>query len=100
MSFARIGLFDVPPHQIASVVALFRERVAPAFAMHDGFLGYQAFVDENTGRYVGISYWASRTSLEDSSATASHAREQAAALGAQILGDPIVAREAFDTRAA
>ena len=100
MPFARIGLFDVPPHQLASVVTHFRDRVTSAFATHDGFLGYQALVDENAGRYVGISYWTSLTALEGSTEAALRAREEAEALGAQILGEPMICREEFDTRAA
>ena len=99
MSFARIGLFDVPPHQLASVVALFQDRITPAFAGHAGFLGYQAFIDESEGRYVGISYWITLTALEGSAVTAGRARQEAETLGAKILGDPIITREAFNTRA-
>lgn len=60
MTFARIGIFDVPPHQLGSVVALFRDQVTPAFATHDGFLGYQAFSVESDGRmsefHIGPHY--------------------------------------------
>ena len=68
------------------------------FATHDGFVGYQAFVDENAGRYIGISYWTSLAALEASASAALEARNEAAALGASIVGEPMIAHEEFDTR--
>ena len=100
MPFARIGSFDVSPNKLTSVVELFRDWITPAFASLNGFLGYQAFVDEVTGRYIGISYWASQAALEDSTDTAHRARCEAEALGAQIIGEPISCRQQFDTRSA
>ena len=41
-SHARMGTFEVPPAALDEVVALFRDRVVPAFSRHDGFLGYEA----------------------------------------------------------
>jgi quinol monooxygenase YgiN len=100
MTFGRIGTFEVAQGPLGPVVDLFRDRVTPMFGRHDGFLGYQAFVDEAAGRYVGISYWTSLAALEASAETARQAREEAAALGARTVGEPMILRQAFDTRAA
>lgn len=98
MTFARIGNFEVPSHRMSELVELFRDQVTPIFAAHSGFLGYQAFTDVNAGRYVGVSYWASLAALEASSLAAREAREAASALGAHVVGEPLITREEFDTR--
>jgi quinol monooxygenase YgiN len=98
MSFARIGNFEVPSHRMSELVELFRDQVTPTFAAHAGFLGYQAFTDVNAQRYVGVSYWASLAALEASSLAAREARDAASALGAHVVGEPLITREEFDTR--
>jgi hypothetical protein len=98
MAFARIGIFQVGEQQFAPVLALFRDSVTPIFATYEGFVGYQAFVDRGAGRYIGISYWTSLAALEASAPAALRAREQAELLGAQIVGEPMIAHEEFDTR--
>lgn len=100
MAFSRIGIFEVPALRIPAVVELFRDKVTPVFASHNGFLGYQAFTDVRTNRYVGVSYWTSLADLEANNSAASDARDAAARLGARIIGEPLIAREEFDTRAA
>lgn len=98
MAFARIGVFKIEGEQVAEIIALFRDRVTPMFAAHEGFLGYQAFVDQSARRYIGISYWCSLAALEASATAALRAREEAAALGARALYEPMITREEFDTR--
>ena len=95
---ARIGTFDAPSASLEEVVALFREQVVPAFSTHDGFLGYEAYVDRENGRYVGISLWTSRAALEASGETARWARSAASRLGAVTVGQPQVMELAFDSR--
>ncbi|ATU66965.1 antibiotic biosynthesis monooxygenase family protein [Piscinibacter gummiphilus] len=97
-SHARMGTFEVPPAALDEVVALFRDRVVPAFSRHDGFLGYEAFTDRDSGCYVGLSFWASREALDASGDTAREARDEAAALGAVTVGTPRILALAFDSR--
>lgn len=98
MTFARIGIFETEVQPLTPVVEFFRDRVTPRFATLDGFLGYQAFLEEESNRYIGISYWVSRTALEASAELGREAVEGAAVLGARIVGAPMIVRQAFDTR--
>jgi len=95
---ARIGTFDAPPERLNEVIALFQERIFQAFSKHEGFLGYQAFVDRGKGRFVGISFWATYSALEASEETARQARSEAASLGAITVGEPQLLEQAFDAR--
>jgi len=95
---ARIGTFEVSPQRLDDAVAFFRDRVAAAFSAHDGFLGYQGYLDRERNRFVGISLWTTRSALEASSETARRALREAADLGAVIVGEPQVLELAFDAR--
>lgn len=98
MPFARIGIFETGGAPTGPIVELFRVAITARFAALEGFLGYQAFVEEAGRRYVGISYWTSIAALEASDDVAREAREDAAALGARVVGEPIIVEQAFDTR--
>ena len=100
MTFARVGIFETGGRPVDPVVTLFRDRITPKFETLDGFLGYQAFVEPGLSRYVGISYWESLAHLEASEGVAAGARKEAAALGALVVGEPMIVRQAFDTRKA
>ena len=94
--FARIGVFEVSPDKLDSVVEHFRLEAVRAFSNHEGFLGYQSFVDRKRGRMMGISRWTSRAHLDDSAESARSVIAGAFALGAVMVGEPQVFEEAFD----
>jgi len=97
LTFARIGIFETGHQPVEPILLLFRDKVTPAFERLGGFLGYQAFVEDDC-RYIGISYWTSLAALEASDEVAGWAREEAAKLGAKVVGTPIIVRQEFDTR--
>ncbi len=94
----RIGTFDAPPDRLNDLIALFEERIFEEFAQLEGFLGYQAFVDREKGRFVGISFWNTSSALEASGETARQARREAASLGAIPVGEPQLMEQAFEAR--
>jgi quinol monooxygenase YgiN len=96
--YVRIGTFDAPPAQRERLLALFRGPVFDAFSRLDGFVGYDAYVDPTSGRFVGISKWVSREALLASGETGRHARQQAEALGARWIGEPQILEAAFQQR--
>jgi quinol monooxygenase YgiN len=96
--FARIGIFEMSPLSLDTVAALLRDQVVPAFSKHDGFLGYQAYIDRERGRLVGISLWTTRSTLEASAETGRHAVSKAAEFGAVVVGGMQILELAFDTR--
>ena len=96
--FVRIGTFAAPPAQMEELLALFKGRVFDAFSRLEGFLGYDAFVDGASGRFVGISKWATREALMLSEDTGRRSRREAEALGARWIGEPQILEMAFERR--
>ena len=88
----------MPPLSVDEVAALLRDQVVSAFSKHEGFLGYQAFVDRERGRLVGISLWTTRSTLEAIAETGRHAVSKVAELGARVVGDMQILESAFDMR--
>ena len=95
---ARVGTFDMPPSNLDEVAALLRDQVVSAFSDHDGFLGYQAYVDRERGRLVGISLWTTRAALEASGATGRQAVGKMAEFGATLAGEMQILELAFEAR--
>ena len=97
--YARIGTFEVEHIQLNVAIEHFRINAVKAFSAHEGFLGYQAYIDRELGRIVGISRWTSREALESSSESARWVLSRANELGAVIVGEPQILEEAFDEKA-
>jgi quinol monooxygenase YgiN len=98
--FARIGTFEMSPLSLDEVASFLRDHVVPAFSKHTGFRGYQAYVDRERGRLMGISLWTTRSALEASAETGREAVSKAAKLGAVVVGDMRIVELAFDVVAA
>lgn len=94
--YVRIATSEIPPRQENAVAEHFRVGAIRAFSDRDGFLGYQAFVDRDRGRMVGISRWRSLAALEASSESGRGIIEGAVALGVIMVGDPQILELAFD----
>ncbi len=96
--YARIGTFEVDSTQLDAAIEHFRISAVKAFSVHEGFLGYQAYVDRERGHIVGISRWTSREALEASNESAHVILSRANELGAVIVGEPQILEEAFDAK--
>ena len=96
--FARIGTFEMPSSNLEKVSALLRDKIVIAFSKHNGFLGYQAYIDREHGRLVGISLWATRSDLDASGETGRQAVSKVAELGAVVVGEMQILELAFDAR--
>tara|TARA_B110000503_G_scaffold19237_1_gene28614 strand:- start:2489 stop:2812 length:324 start_codon:yes stop_codon:yes gene_type:complete len=96
--YARIGTFKTSSAQIDAVIQDLRVNAVKAFSAHKGFLGYQAYVDKETGCIIGISRWNSRQALELTDESAKNILRMASELGAHVIGDPKILEEAFDEK--
>lgn len=95
---ARMGTFEVQPSNVDEVAKALEGEVVRAFSRHEGFLGYQAYVDREKGRVIGISLWTTRAALEASAETGRQVVGMVAKLGAAVFGDMQILELAFDAR--
>lgn len=94
--FGRLATFDVDPSRIDTVTEHFRVEAIRVFAAREGFLGYQAFVDRQRGRMIGISRWSTLAALEASGEVGRGIIEGAVRLGAVMVGEPQILEQTFD----
>lgn len=95
---ARMGTFEVQQANLDEVLATLQNQVVSAFSKHNGFLGYQAYVDRERSRIVEVSLWATHKDLETSAETGRYAVGLVAKLGAAVVGDMQILKSAFDAR--
>jgi quinol monooxygenase YgiN len=91
-----MAIFEVSPLRLDAVAEHFRAEAIRVFSGREGFLGYQAFIDRDRGRMVGISRWRSLAALEASSEAGRGIIRGALDLGAVMVGEPQVLEQAFN----
>jgi hypothetical protein len=83
---ARVIVTKAPTSVLEAGIRLTNEVLVPAAREQDGYRGYIAIYDEETGRSLAITLWEDALTERASDEKASAGREEAAkALGAEIL---------------
>ena len=75
--FARVARYEVPPERMDDAVKAFREAVVEIEGI-DGLQGGSVLVDAEDGVVMSMTFWDSRTAMEDSEVKAAGLRQQAA----------------------
>jgi hypothetical protein len=76
---ARVTTFEGPPERIEEGVRLFREEVIPWLRDATGFRGWLVLLDRESGKSLGITFWASKETMTDSAASGATLRDEIAA---------------------
>jgi hypothetical protein len=83
---ARVIVTNAPASALETGIQLTKDVLVPAARDQDGYRGYVAIYDEETGRSLAITLWENRATERASDEKASSSREEEAkALGAKIL---------------
>ena len=75
--FARVARYEVPPERMDEAVKAFREAVVEIEGI-EGLKGGSVLVDAEDGVVMSMTFWDSRTAMEDSEVKAAGLRQQAA----------------------
>ena len=75
--FARVARYEVPPERMDDAVEAFREAVTEIDGL-DGLRGGSVLTDAEDGVILSMTFWESRTAMEDSEVKAAGARQEAA----------------------
>jgi heme-degrading monooxygenase HmoA len=80
--FARASTLEGPPDQVDEGLRYVREQVLPMMQQQDGFKGFIALGDRQSGKVLGISFWESEQASEEAGNRARS--ESAEAVGATV----------------
>ena len=84
---ARVIVTDAPTEAIEAGIQLTRDVLVPAARVREGYRGYVALVDRDSGRSLAITLWEDERTEAASDEASREGREQAAkAFGVTITG--------------
>ena len=76
--FARMSILEGSPDQIDVGLRHVREQVLPFMQQQDGFKGFIALSDRQTGKVIGVSLWESEQAMRASEKAGDRARGDSA----------------------
>lgn len=79
--FARASTLEVPPDQMDEALRNVREQVLPLIQQQDGFKGFIALADRQTGKAIGVSLWESEQAMRASEEVGDRTRSETAQSG-------------------
>ena len=85
--FARMSTLEGPPDQIDEGLRHLREQILPQMQQQDGFEGFIALADRQSGKMIGVSLWESEQAMRASEEVGDRARSDSAeAVSATVAG--------------
>ena len=84
---ARMSILEGPADQVDEGLRYVREQVLPLLQQQDGFKGFVALSDRQSGKVIGVSFWESEQAMQASEEVGDRTRsESAQAGGASVAG--------------
>jgi heme-degrading monooxygenase HmoA len=76
--YARVTTLEGPPERMDDATRHVREHVLPQLQQMDGFKGFVALSDRQSGKVLGVAFWESEEVLRATEETVSRVRSGAA----------------------
>lgn len=84
---ARMSILEVSPDQLDEGMRHVREQVLPLIQQQDGFKGFIALADQQSGKVIGVSFWESEQAMQASEEVGNRTRsESAETVGGTVAG--------------
>ena len=90
--YARLSTIEGAPEKIDEATRHLQEQALPQLRKMDGFKGFVALGDRNSGKMIGLGFWEDEDALRSSAQEVSGVRSGAA----QALGGTVVSVEEFE----
>lgn len=85
--YARVTTLEGPPDRIDDATRHVREQVLPQLQQMDGFKGFVALGDRQSGKVLGVAFWESEEVLRATEEAVSRVRSGAAeSVGGTVAG--------------
>lgn len=76
--YARVTTLEGPPERVDDATRHVREQVLPQLQQMDGFKGFIALSDQQSGKLLGVAFWESEEVLRSTEEAVSGVRSEAA----------------------
>ena len=84
---ARMSTLEGPPDRMDEGLRHVREQVLPLLQQQDGFNGFVALGDRQSGKLIGVSFWENEQAMQASEEVGNRTRsESAEAISATVAG--------------
>ncbi len=90
--YARMSVFEGPPEYMDESLSQLREQFLSQLRQQDGFKGFIALGDRQTGKTLSVSFWESEEALRASEREAARMRRESA----ETSGDTIAGVETYE----
>ena len=89
---ARVSTLEGPPDRMDEGLRHVREQVLPLLQQQDGFKGFVALGDRQSGKLIGVSFWENEQAMRASEEVGNRTRNESA----EAMGDTIAAVERYE----
>jgi hypothetical protein len=84
---ARMSTLEGPPERMDKGLRQVREHVLPLLQQQEGFKGFIAFGDRQSGKLIGVSFWESEQAMQASEEVGDRTRSDSAeAVSGSVAG--------------
>jgi len=84
---ARMSTLEGPPDEMDEGLRQVREHVLPLLQQQDGFKGFIALGDRQSGKLIGVSFWESEQTMQDSEELGDRTRSDTAEARSDTIAD-------------
>lgn len=90
--YARVTTLEGRPENLDHATEHVRDQLLPQLKQHDGFKGFIALGDRQSGKLLGIVLWENEEALRASEEAASRLRDESA----EAIGDTVEGVERYE----
>jgi hypothetical protein len=84
---ARMSTLEGPPDEMDEGLSQVRELVLPLLQQQDGFKGFIALGNRQSGKLIGVSFWESEKAMQDSEELGDRTRSDTAEATSDTIAD-------------
>ena len=89
---ARVSTLEGPPDRMDEGLRHVREQVLPLLHQQDGFNGFVALGDRQSGKLIGVSFWENEQAMRASEEVGNRTRSESA----EAMGDTVAGVERYE----
>src|SRR5215216_1400179 len=89
---ARVSTLEGPPDRMDEGLRHVREQVLPLLHQQDGYKGFVALGERQSGKLIGVSFWENEQAMQASEEVGNRTRSESA----EAMGDTVASVERYE----